>query len=325
MALGKNGDSAPEAVSSAKSVDFEMLAKLNPEALLVLSLQGDLMFASPAAEQLFGWSSDNLQDHLSDLVYLGPSNPEAESLHGILSGSPDLTSLPPQAEIQLRSASGALVWAEATTHQMTGADGTASGYAIYFQIIERRKELEKLLEAATQTDPVTGLYNRRAFDDNLKREWAIAMREKSHTTLIKVSLDGFDSLNEHFGNSAADDCLTKVAKALKETARRPADIAARTAASEFALLLPRTHEMGAETISAYIQVAIEDLGIPCRMDGSGTGNRIITASVGAACAVADQTGVSESSDVLLTAADTSALQARQEGGNRVKAILDVLG
>lgn len=325
MALGKNGDKAPGAVSSAKSVDFEMLVKLSPEALLVLSLQGDLVFASPATEQLFGWSSDNLQDHLSDLVYLGPSNPEAESLHGILSGSPDLTSLPPQAEIQLRSATGALVWAEATTHQMRGADGTASGYAIYFQSIERRKELETLLEAATQTDPVTGLYNRRAFDDNLKREWAIAMREKSHTTLIKVSLDGFDSLNEHFGNSAADDCLTKVAKALKETARRPADIAARTAASEFALLLPRTHEMGAETISAYIQVAIEDLGIPCQKDGSGTGNRIITASVGAACAVADHTGVSESSDVLLTAADTSALQARQEGGNRVKAILDVLG
>jgi diguanylate cyclase (GGDEF)-like protein/PAS domain S-box-containing protein len=304
------------------SIDFETLVKLGSEAVVLLSLGGEPAFISPAAERMFGWSSEKLADHLSDLVYIGGPNADAELLHRILSGSSDLTAPLPHADLQLRSAFGPLVWAEVTTHLLEDASGKPYAFAVYFRSIAERKELENLLDAATQTDPLTGLFNRRAFEDSLKREWAIALREKTHTSVIKVSLDRFEALAEHYGPRVAEDCLTRVATTLKDTARRPADIAARTAMSEFSLLLPRTHEMGAETISAYIHVAIQDLGIPNPDNTAGDG--VVTASVGAACAVAEQTGIAESSEFILAAAENCVFQARQEGGNRVKTVMNFL-
>lgn len=324
MALDHNGDNTSGAAPLQRSgLDFERLISLSSEAVLQLSADGGLMFVSPAAERLFGWDKDKLSEHLSDLVYLGTANPDADLLHKILAGSAETGAQLPHAEIQLRTAFGTLVWAEVAAHLLDDGSGQPPAFAVFFQNIARRKELESLLEEATQTDPLTGLFNRRAFEDSLKREWAIALREKTHTTLIKVSLDKFDALSEQSGANAAEDCLSKVAKVLKDTARRPADVAARTAMSEFALLLPRTHEMGAETISAYIQLAVQDLGIPNPDNTSGSS--VMTASVGAACAVADSNGVSESSEFLLASAETCVFQARQEGGNRVKSSMNVLG
>jgi len=303
-------------------IDFKALVNLSNDALVLLSLSGEPAYLSPAAERLFGWNADKFADHLSDLVYIGSPDKDADLLHKILSGSGDPAGPLPHADLQLRSAFGALIWAEVTTHLLEDETGAPYAFAVYFRSIAKRKELEGELEAATQTDPLTGLINRRAFEDSLKREWAIALREKTHTSLIKVSLDRFEALAEHYGPSAAEDCLNKVASTLRETARRPADIAARTATSEFSLLLPRTHEMGAQTISAYLHVAIQDLGIPNPDNTAGKG--VVTASVGAACAVAEQTGVSESSEFILAAAENCVFQARQEGGNRVKTVMRFL-
>ncbi|MHA7772144.1 GGDEF domain-containing protein [Roseibium sp. M-1] len=323
MVLDSNKETpSGQALLHPSSIDFETLLKLSSEAVLLLSLGGEPAFISPAAERLFGWSGEKLADHLSDLVYIGSPNADAELLHRILSGSGDQDAPLPHADLQLRSAFGPLVWAEVTTHLLEDTSGKPYAYAVYFRSIAKRKELEGLLDAATQTDPLTGLFNRRAFEDSLKREWAIALREKTHTSLIKVSLDRFEALAEHYGPSAAEDCLNKVATTLKETARRPADIAARTATSEFSLLLPRTHEMGVETISAYLHIAIQDLGIP--NPDNTAGNGVVTASVGAACAVAEQTGVAESSEFILAAAENCVFQARQEGGNRVKTVMNFL-
>lgn len=323
MALdhNKNRSSAADQLH-APGIDFEAIVKLSPDAVIVLSPDGKPTFVSPAAEKLFGWSSANLADHMSDLVYIDEENADAEALHLILSGSAARPVSLPKADLQLRSAYGSLVWAEVTVHLLEDGHGKPYAYVVYFRSIARLRELENLLEAASQSDPLTGLYNRRAFEDNLKREWAISLREKSHTSLIKVTLDRFESFAENHGPGAVEDCLSRVAGMLKETARRPADITARTAEAEFSLLLPRTHEMGAETISAYIHIAIQDLAIPNPANTAGNG--IVTASVGAACVVAEQTGISESPEVILSAAEDCVFQARQEGGNRVKTVMRTL-
>lgn len=306
----------------ASGIDFEALVNLSRDAVVVMSLDGAPAFLSPATEKLFGWPSHDFADHLSDLVYLDAVTPEAETLHRILSGLGDPAGPLPQADLRLRSAFGPLVWVEVSTHLLESEAGEPHAFAVFFRSIARQRELEDLLAAASQTDPVTGLYNRQAFEDNLRKEWAIALREKTHTSLIKVSLDRFDALSENHGPGVAEDCLVKIADMLKETARRPADFAARTASSEFSLLLPRTHELGAETIGAYIHIAIQDLGIPNPSNVAGNG--VVTASVGAACAVAEQTGVSKSSEFILGAAENCVFQARQEGGNRVKTVMNIL-
>lgn len=324
MAIDNKKDERSEARSSASSVvNFEKLVNLSNDAIIQVDLKGQTTFVSPAAERLLGWTKDKIDGSLSDLVYLGGPNPDIEILLRTLSGQAAPETYLPHSEIRLRTAFGSLVWAEATAHLLRDTDQAPTGFALFLRDITKRKELEGLLEAANQTDPLTGLFNRRAFEDSLNREWSIALREKTHTTLIKVSLDRFDALSDKYGPSAADDCLTKVANTLKDTARRPADITARTAGSEFALLLPRTHEMGAETISAYIKVAIQDLEIPNPGNTAGVG--LLTASIGMACAVAEQTGVLESSEVILAAAENCVFQARQEGGNRVKSVVNYLG
>ncbi|MET1411055.1 diguanylate cyclase [Roseibium sp. HPY-6] len=324
MALeSKNKNSSEIPQQKTPEIDFEAIVKLSRDAVIQLSLDGTPLFISPAAEKLFGWSAEDLKGHLSDLVYIDTPDKDAHALHRILSGSGNPEDCPSNAELQLRSAYGPLIWLDVSVHLQQDSNGAPCNFTIFCRSIAKQRELESLLEAASQSDPLTGLYNRRAFEDNLKREWAIALREKTHTSLIKVTLDRFEALTENFGPGAAEDCLTKVAAMLKETARRPADIAARTASSEFSLLLPRTHEMGAETISAYIHIAIQDLGIPNPDNASG-GDGIVTASVGAVCAVAEQTGVSESSEFLLSAAESCVFQARQEGGNRVKTVMKTL-
>ncbi len=324
MAPGSSRQTATGAdPTRPSSIDFETLVKLGSEAIVLVSLDGSPIFISPAAVRLFGWSPEDLAGRLGDLVHVNGANDDADLLHRILTGSGDASGSLPHAELQLRSAFGPLVWSEVATHILRDGSRAPYAFAVYFRDISRRKTLESQLDAVTQTDPLTGLFNRRAFEDNLKREWAIAMREKTHTSLIRVSLDRFDAIVEKLGPDAADECLKKVAGALKETARRPADITARTAKSEFSLLLPRTHEMGAETISAYIHLAIQDLAIPNPDNTAGNGQ--VTASVGAACAVAEQTGVAESSDYILSAAENCVFQARQEGGNRVRTVMNVLG
>ncbi|WP_208996764.1 sensor domain-containing diguanylate cyclase [Roseibium denhamense] len=304
-------------------VDFSALVTLSNDAILLMNLDGSVRFVSPAAERLFGWSWTKLADNLTDLVYIGTPNSDAELLHDILCGTANPDAPLPHADLQLRTAFGPHAWAEVTVHLLQDSDGKPESYAVFIRSIAKQKELENQLEAATQTDPVTGLFNRRAFEEGLRREWAVALREKTHTSLIKISIDKFDALTNHYGPSGAEDCLVKVATTLKETARRPADIAARTSNSEFSLLLPRTHEIGAETISAYLHVAIKDLAIPNPDNTLGDG--IVTASVGAACSVAESTGASESSEFLLAAAENCVFRARQEGGDRVKTVMNYLG
>lgn len=318
----KNKNSLGTEQQHAQTLDFEKILKLGSDAVLVVSLDGSVLFASPATEELFGWPVDLLSGHLGDLVHVETATRDASALHRILSGNGDPFGQLPAAEMQLRSATGSAVWADVATHILEDAGGTAVGFVIFFKDIARLRELEGLLEAASQSDPLTGLYNRNAFEDTLRREWALALREKTHTSLIRVTLDRFDAFVENAGTQAADDCLVKVARTLKETARRPADIAARTATSEFSLLLPRTHGMGAETISAYIQVAIEDLAIPNPVNAADGG--VMTASVGAVCTVAEQNGISESHEFILSAAENCVFEARQEGGNRVKTLVKTL-
>ncbi|MEM8703036.1 MAG: PAS domain-containing protein [Pseudomonadota bacterium] len=320
MALDqKNKNSSGQDRQHAHRIDFGGLLKLGSDAVLVVSLDGSMLFASPPAEMLFGWPLDLLEGHLGDLVQVETADRDASALHRILSGNGDPDGHLPDAELLLRSATGSPVWVHAAGHALNSADGKVFAFALFFKDIARLRELEGLLEAAAQTDSLTGLFNRNAFEETLKREWALALREKTHTSLIKVTLDRFEALVEGNGSHAAEDCLVKVAQTLKETARRPADIAARTATSEFSLLLPRTHGMGAETISAYIQVAIEDLAIP-----NAEGDGVVTASVGAVCTVAEQNGISESHEFILSAAENCVFEARQEGGNRVKTLMKTL-
>ncbi len=314
-------DSRPDLLHP-QQIDFKNLVNLSEDAVVLLGLDGVPAYVSPACERMLGWTASRILEAGGELVQVTAGDRDSELLSRIFNGNSESAGSLPRGEVQLRAASGSLLWTEAVTHLLRDGTGAAYAIAIYLRDISRRKELESLLEAANQTDPQTGLLYGRAFEEALKREWAIALREKTHTSLIKVSLDRFDLLSATLSPGIATEYLSKVSRTLLETARRPADITARTGPYEFSLLLPRTHELGAETISAYILVAIKDLAIPDPDNSAGDG--VMSASIGAACAVAEQTGITLGADFIVASTETCLQQARDAGGNIVKTVVEYL-
>jgi len=127
--------------------------------------------------------------------------------------------------------------------------------------IELKRSKDRLLELAVQ-DGLTGLSNRRHFDQVLAREWQRCRREGSPLALIMGDVDCFKNYNDTYGHVEGDACLKAVAAAFTAALRRPADLAARFGGEEFVCLLPDTDEAGARAVAEQITAALADLGLP---------------------------------------------------------------
>ncbi|MDA3785598.1 MAG: diguanylate cyclase [Deltaproteobacteria bacterium] len=184
--------------------------------------------------------------------------------------------------------------------------------------IEQRKELaQKLAEAnkrvqgAALIDPLTGLANRRAFDDFLELEWRRCRRQQQNITLCQVDIDFFKSYNKNYGHSQGDACLKKVAAILLTIVKRPGDLVARYSGKEFALLLSATTDSGGCAVATRVMEAVAARNIPHAH--SPISDRI-TLSCGVAMLVPKAaTAVHD----LLTQANHALYQAKKMGHNRI--------
>jgi diguanylate cyclase (GGDEF)-like protein len=160
-------------------------------------------------------------------------------------------------------------------------------------------------------DGLTGLANRRAFDEALAKEYRRTKREKKALSLVMIDVDRFKIFNDRYGHPAGDDCLRRVAAAIAETARRPGDVVARYGGEEFAVLLPDTDEAGAEMIAERILQNVCGLNIRHEANiGS-----LVTISAGVASFVsADSNG---SPETLVQNADRALYRAKDSGRNAV--------
>lgn len=141
-------------------------------------------------------------------------------------------------------------------------------------------ESQLLMETARR-DGLTGIANRRTFDEHVDRVWAQAAREGVPLTLLLIDIDHFKAYNDRFGHQAGDECLRRVAWSLSNNARRPLDLAARYGGEEFALVLYDSRRQHAEEVARQIQVGIEALGIA--HPASPLTNKRLTVSIGIAC------------------------------------------
>jgi diguanylate cyclase (GGDEF)-like protein len=126
----------------------------------------------------------------------------------------------------------------------------------------RIKQLTDELRRAALTDALTGLANRRRFDEQLERERQRALRQCEPLSLLMIDIDHFKAYNDRYGHRAGDACLRQVARAIESQARRPCDEAARYGGEEFALLLPLTDESGARYIADALVAAVVELALP---------------------------------------------------------------
>ena len=141
-------------------------------------------------------------------------------------------------------------------------------------------ESQLLIETARR-DGLTGIANRRTFDEHLDRVWAQAAREGRPLTLLMIDIDHFKSYNDRFGHQAGDQCLRRVAWSLSGHARRPLDIAARYGGEEFAMVLYDASRQHAEDMARQIQAGIESLAIAHA--ASPVSGKRLTVSIGIAC------------------------------------------
>ncbi len=177
----------------------------------------------------------------------------------------------------------------------------------------RQREIERdFAQIDALTDSLTRLWNRRLFDEKLYSEFYRARRSGDPLSLIMLDIDHFKMFNDRFGHLAGDDCLRKVAKAIKSVITRPADLAARYGGEEFVLVLPETDSDGAKTIAARVQKNIKGLSI--RNPDSGTGG-FLTASLGIATVFA--VFLPEPNKVV-SLADQALYRAKQGGRNRIE-------
>ena len=168
------------------------------------------------------------------------------------------------------------------------------------------------LEGLATIDPLTGVSNRRAFDDRLRHEWQRAARTSRPVSLVILDVDFFKAFNDTYGHVAGDACLQQVARVVAASLDRPADILTRYGGEEFAAILPETDHAGATAIAEKMRAAVGALQISHQ--GSSLG--IVTTSLGVATCIPARYISAYS---LLERADAALYQAKAAGRNRVVA------
>ncbi len=174
------------------------------------------------------------------------------------------------------------------------------------------QEHKEILSRMSYVDGLTTIANRRRFDECLANEWQRDKRDGRSLALLLLDLDFFKQYNDHYGHSAGDECLIKVAQALDKSVNRAGDLVARYGGEEFAILLPEIELSGAMQVAARVQSNIRNLSIAHEYSSIAA---VVTVSIGVAVMIPNaQCG----SQKLIEAADRQLYAAKESGRNQIK-------
>ncbi|MES2684989.1 MAG: sensor domain-containing diguanylate cyclase [Pseudomonadota bacterium] len=168
-----------------------------------------------------------------------------------------------------------------------------------------------IMRSLSSRDQLTGLFNRRYFDEFFDREWRRGCRSSSPLSLLMVDVDHFKSYNDDLGHQQGDTALKLVAHQLSTQLRRGGDFAARYGGEEFVIVLPETSAADAAGVAVHLRDSVERL----RMPHPGSQSKIITISIGGASAQIGSDYV-RGKEVLLQRADLALYKAKTAGRNR---------
>jgi diguanylate cyclase (GGDEF)-like protein/PAS domain S-box-containing protein len=294
----------------ASEARYRFLAEHSTDMILLVDRDGNRIYASPASRKLLGLEpEETIALRLQDAIH--PD--DAQRVLPVLGANPADTVL----TYRMRRKDGGYVWVE-TTGKTVEIDGGERQRLIIVRDVSARKmaedrlaEAHARLEVLSSQDSLTGLANRRTFDETLASEYRRAELGGHAVALMMIDVDRFKAFNDRYGHPAGDACLRRVATAIAGAIRRPADVAARYGGEEFAVVLPGTDEAGAMTVAANIQRAVRQLEIEHR-DSEW---EIATISIGVASVRPGVAG--ESMNLLLQQADRALYGAKSGGRNSV--------
>ncbi|KAB2921268.1 MAG: diguanylate cyclase [Dechloromonas sp.] len=230
------------------------------------------------------------------IIFLSALGKDEDIEQGIMAGGDDYLHKP-VSEVVL----GAKVRAMERLIQMRGS------------LVKMASELDianQELQRLSASDALTGIANRRYFDEHIAREWRRARRNASSLALMMCDVDNFKKFNDTYGHQAGDECLRRVAGAIATSLERGSDVAARYGGEEFVVVLSETTIGGALIVAEKIRHAVHALHIPHSASGSGK----VTLSIGLAAAVPE---LDDPADSLVAAADHALYQAKHNGRDRV--------
>jgi len=304
-------DAEPELVSSSSdcvdilgSAAYQLIADYATDFISIQNDAGIYMFASPSCQHLLGWSpADLIGKSVYDFLC-------SKDLNAIADGEKDSfldEALPLTHRFKCKN--GDYRWVE-TTSRLHVTSGGARKIISITRDVNEREQLMRQLESANSrlvemasTDELTGVANRRAFNERLKYLTLEAERGRP-LSLILCDIDHFKVFNDRHGHPAGDEILYLVGQKIKDTCRQ-VDLACRYGGEEFAILLPGTHLHGAKVLANRLRRIIND--IP-------TAYEPITVSFG----VCSFGGMVRTGNDLLSGADKALYLAKGNGRNKVE-------
>ena len=184
------------------------------------------------------------------------------------------------------------------------------------ELVQQLKIEKNTAQLNSITDSLTGLVNRRYFDEALRTEFYRLKRSEATLSLIMLDVDHFKKFNDQYGHLAGDACLRQIGITLKSIVGRAPDIVARYGGEEFVVILPETEDNGAKTLAERIRKAVEDLAIPHSASDAG---EYVTLSLGVASVCT--TGLA-SPEQVVALADEALYCAKKGGRNRIAVATD---
>jgi diguanylate cyclase (GGDEF)-like protein/PAS domain S-box-containing protein len=303
-----------------EALNFQFLAENSDDIICRTGMDRVIRYISPSSLQLLGWKPEERIGGMIDDLILAEDHPVFAAAYARLL-APGARAV--SAAVRMRKRDGSVAWMEANSHLVRDpVTGEPEEAVIIMRDITERKTLEDKLFTLALTDGLTGLLNRRAFDEALALEWKRTARYGSQISLLLLDLDYFKRFNDQYGHLAGDDCLRAVAAAVRG-AVRTTDRVARYGGEEITVILPSTSSAGAVAAAEKVRSAVETLGI--RHEGNEKCGGRVTVSIGVATAFVRQSEAADGTpECLIRAADNAMYKAKREGRNRVGTALVIV-
>lgn len=294
---------------------YRFIAENSSDMIGRLSSDGIIIYISPSSRGILGYRNDELigtniygKIHPDDCECLLEQYGNPKELSGIVTSS-----------YRMLHKNGGYIWAETTVRPVKDKSGNASGMMFATRDVSARRTIENqlresnsLLRKLSSLDGLTEIYNRRAFDEFLKTEWAFACKHKTPVSLLLLDIDYFKKYNDTYGHIQGDECLISVARELERFFHEKGYFAARYGGEEFAVVLPNTDAQKASQLAEDFQSTIREMKIE---HANSRVSEIVTISIGVSCVKPSDP---EEMKQILEFADRELNKAKQNGRNRIE-------
>ncbi len=292
-----------------KEAEFRLLAESASDLVERFDSEGRRLYISPAMERLLGRQpKELLGTNAFETIYEEDRQVVASAADRLRRGETNEETVIYRAQ----HSDGREIWLETSLRVAAPTERDDGSVVGVTRDVSERKRLEMKLASLAILDGLTGLINRRAFDDALAREVARCRRSQSPLSLLMMDCDRFKRFNDDYGHLAGDACLKAIAAVIVQRARRPLDVAARYGGEEMALLLPDTDLGAARSIGVEICRQVEALRIPHQRNLPW---KVATISVGISTLDASE-GDTRDGAWLIATADLALYDAKAQGRNQ---------